>query len=63
MRVLQYIKNQYDNEQISQSRIRYHNKNETDNILRKIQVHYLSFIESYLNDILDNFGYGERFQR
>ena len=56
-------KNQNDNEQINQCRIRYHNKNETDNILRKIQVHYLSFIESYLNDILDNFGYGERFQR
>ena len=56
-------KNQSDNEQINQSKIRYHNKNETDNILRKIQVHYLSFIESYLNDILENLGYEERFQR
>ena len=56
-------KNQYDNEQISQSRIRYHNKNESDNILRKIQVHYLSFIELYLNDILENFEYKERFKR
>ena len=56
-------KNQYDNEQISQSRIRYHNKNESDNILRKIQVHYLSFIELYLNDIIENFEYKERFKR
>ena len=56
-------KNQYDNEQINQRRIRYHNKNESDNILRKIQVHYLSFIELYLNDILENFEYKERFKR
>ena len=56
-------KNQNYNEQLSQHRNRFHNKNETDNILRKIQVHYLSFIESYLNDILEKFGYEERFQR
>ena len=56
-------KNQYDNEQINQPRIRYHNKNQSDNILRKIQVHYLSFIELYLNDILENFEYKERFKR
>ena len=56
-------KNQNYNEKLNLQRNRFHNENETDNILRKIQVHYLSFIESYLNDILENFGYKERFQR
>ena len=56
-------KNQNYNEKLNLQRNRFHNENETDNILRKIQVHYLSFIESFLNDILENFGYKERFQR
>ena len=35
-----------------QKYIRIHTKNTSDNILRKIQVHYLTFIVDYLNEIL-----------
>ena len=52
-----------DEENIIQKKIKSHDENRTDNILRKIQSHYLSFIESYLNEILEYFGYKERFQR
>lgn len=38
-----------------------HDKNSTDNLLRKIQVHYLSFIISFLNAILENLNYKQRF--
>ena len=38
-----------------------HDKFSTDNLLRKIQVHYLSFIISFLNDILKNLNYSHRF--
>lgn len=38
-----------------------HDKNSYDNILRKIQVHYLSFIKSYINEILDNLGFNVNF--
>ena len=38
-----------------------HDKNTIDNVLRKIQVHYLSFIVSYINEILQILGYKERF--
>ena len=31
-----------------------HDKNSSDNLLRKIQVHYLTFIISYINEILQN---------
>lgn len=34
-----------------------HDKNSCDNILRKIQVHYLTFIVSYLNEILKSLEY------
>ena len=40
---------------------RIHNKNTADNLLKKIQVHYLSFIVSYLNEILKNLNYNIRF--
>lgn len=34
--------------------IKIHDKNISDNLLRKIQVHYMNFIISYLNDLLKN---------
>ena len=40
---------------------RIHNYDSPDNILRKIHVDYLSFIVYYLNDILINLKYEERF--
>ena len=33
----------------------------TDNLLRKIQIHYLSFIISFINDILKYLNYNQRF--
>ena len=38
-----------------------HDKNTSDNLLKKIQVHYLSFIVNYLNDILKNLKYKQKF--
>ena len=38
-----------------------HGKLASDNILRKIQVHYLSFIEQYANAVLIKFGYDDLF--
>ena len=38
-----------------------HDKNATDNLLRKVQVHYLSFIVSFLNEILKALNYKQRF--
>lgn len=38
-----------------------HSKLSTDNIQRKIQVHYLTFIISFLNDILKYLGFREKF--
>ncbi len=38
-----------------------HDNNRTDNLLRKIQVHYMSFIVSFLNIILKSLNYKERF--
>ena len=38
-----------------------HDKNSMDNLLRKVQVHYLSFIISYINDILNGLEYKEQF--
>ena len=39
----------------------FHDRNRTDNLLRKIQVHYLSFIVSYVNDILKNLNIKKNF--
>lgn len=36
-------------------------RNRPDNILRKINVHFLSFIVTYLNDILRHLGYHQKF--
>lgn len=38
-----------------------HDKNKTDNLLRKIQVHYFSFIVSFLNNILKILNYKRKF--
>lgn len=38
-----------------------HDKNAMDNLLRKIQVHFLNFIISYINDILKVLNYKEQF--
>ena len=38
-----------------------HDKTTPDNILRKIQVHYLSFIRSYINEILGELGFNVKF--
>jgi hypothetical protein len=42
---------------------RIHDNNQSDNLLRKIQVHYLSFIVLYLNDILKSLNYECRFHQ
>lgn len=39
----------------------FHDKNSKDNILRIIQVHYISFIINLINDILDKLGLEEKF--
>ena len=38
-----------------------HNKFSADNIQRKIQVHFLSFIISFMNDIIKSFGFRKKF--
>ena len=38
-----------------------HNKYSIDNLLRKVQVHYFNFIISFLNDILKELNFTERF--
>lgn len=45
----------------NQKYIRTHTKNTSDNILRKIQVHYLTFIVDYLNDILKSCNIKKQF--
>lgn len=37
-----------------------HDKFKIDNIHRKIQIHYMNFIISFLNDVLNNLGYKQR---
>ena len=37
-----------------------HDKFRTDNLLRKVQNHYLNFIVSFLNEILQNLGFKEK---
>ena len=41
--------------------IKIHDKNTADNLLRKIQVHYLNFIVQFLNEILAFLNFRERF--
>ena len=40
---------------------KFHDKKSPDNVLRKIQVHYLSFIIDFLNNILRIFNYNRQF--
>lgn len=40
-----------------------HDKNQTDNLLRKIKVHYFSFIILFLNDILKILNYKRKFSQ
>lgn len=41
--------------------LKIHDKFAPDNLLRKIQVHYLTFIIAFLNEILQKMNYGKRF--
>ena len=38
-----------------------HSKYDKDNIIRKIQVHFLNFLVSFINEILLNLGIGKKF--
>ena len=42
---------------INNENLKIHDKFSTDNLLRKIQVHYLSFIISILNEILEQLNF------
>ena len=46
---------------LKEKSINIHDKYSADNLLRKLQVHYLSFIISFLNDILKNLNYKKKF--
>jgi len=56
-KLLKRGKKRKDNEK----NLTFHDKNSSDNLLRKIQVHYLSFIISYSNDILKSLNYKKKF--
>ena len=43
--------------------LKIHNKYTSDNLLRKIQVHYLTFIIYFMNDLLYKLGYNEKFYK
>ena len=49
------------NEKEDNDYIKIHDKNASDNLLRKIQVHYLSFIVVFLNEILSFLNLRQRF--
>ena len=51
------------NKNINENSYSIHDKNTSDNILRKIQVHYISFIISFANEILLNFNYKKKFRK
>ena len=38
-----------------------HDKHTIDNVLRKIQVNYMTFLTSFINEILKNLNFNERF--
>ena len=54
-------KQQEINESESKGYIKIHDKYTIDNILIKIQVHYITFIVSFINEILENLGFKQRF--
>ena len=41
--------------------LKIHDKSSPDNLLRKIQVHYFTFIIDYLNEVLRQLGFNEKF--
>lgn len=47
----------------SKEMVKIHDKFSTDNLLRKVQVHYISFIVTFLNKILEVFNFKERFYK
>ena len=42
-------------------KIKTHNKFYTDNLLRKVQNHFINFIVSFTNEILNQLGFNQRF--
>jgi len=46
---------------INNENMKVHDKFSTDNLLRKIQVHYISFIVSFLNEILAQLNFKQQF--
>lgn len=42
-------------------KIKTHNKFYTDNLLRKVQNHFINFIVSFMNEILNQLGFNQRF--
>ena len=55
------VKKQEINENNGIGYIRIHDKHTSDNVLRKIQVHYISFIVSFINEILKGLGFKQKF--
>jgi len=49
------------NSPTDESKKKIHDKYSVDNMLRKIQIHYLNFIIGFLNEILKNLNYEQRF--
>ena len=49
------------NKNIINGKEKTHGKNSPDNLLRKIQVHYLTFIISFINEILQKLGIKQKF--
>ena len=49
------------NSPTDESEKKIHDKYSVDNMLRKIQIHYLNFIIGFLNEILKNLNYKQRF--
>ena len=46
---------------INNESLKVHDKFSTDNLLRKIQVHYISFITLFLNEVLEQLNFEQRF--
>jgi hypothetical protein len=57
----QLIKKKRGRNRMRKQNEKFHDKKSSDNVLRKIQVHYLSFIIDFLNNILSIFNYNRQF--
>ena len=55
------LKKQEINNSVQIRDYRIHDKHTSDNVLRKIQVHYISFIVSFINEILKGLGFKQKF--